>query len=415
MIPAKLNHDRPTSRLAARAILLSLVFSGCTTETIGRAGSSTDKRVDGRPANVAAGTSRSTLVRAAILPLSQSIPYDGVVLPLTSPDGNFIATQSGVPPTWDTLLANPGASPPAATAIQIFRVDLASRHVEAATMLTEPCVLGRSCDDRGFLVESPREDGSRWIGHASWTTGQIDWLVKDEHVNAFAAIGPRGELAWCRRGTDRLWFELAVRSGGTEWSVDADEGEWLMPSWSGDKLFVLRTVRGRMEAHMLFATGEAAMTQSIGHHSLQLAGSAATRYVAWQTVAGQPATLLRAQPRQNELIFFHPTHLGTAIWRPMSSRGRVPIFLERRSVAAVVDDSDYVVYLLGESLMRRRLGDEKDKAELLGGAFVPRHTNDAQWPFLLLLIDPESPQSLSVTAMALLGADETAQRDQPRG
>ena len=405
MTPTSPIHARPTSVLAAWAILFALTIAGCTTETLGPEDSSAQKRLDGRPANVPAGVSRTTLVRAAILPLAQAIPYDGVVLPLTSPNGNFIATQSGVPPTWDTLLANPGASPPAATAVQIFRVDHASRLVEPVAMLSEPCVLGRGCDDRGFLVESPRDDGSRWIGHASWSTGQIDWVVRDEHVNAFAAMGPRGEIAWCRRATDRMWFELAIRSGGDEWFVEAGEGEWLMPTWSGDKLFVLRLVKGRMEAIMLFSTGEAAMKQSIGHHQLALAGSGATRFVAWQAVTGQPATVLRAKPSAIEFVFFHPTHLGTAIWRPMSPRGRAPILLQRRSVSAVIDDADYAVYLLGENLMRRRLGDEKDKAELLSGAFVPRLTTDAEWPFLLFLVDLETPGSLGVTAMALLPAE----------
>jgi len=37
------------------------------------------------------------------------VEYDGLALPLISPDARFIATQVGPTPSWETVLAEPGA------------------------------------------------------------------------------------------------------------------------------------------------------------------------------------------------------------------------------------------------------------------------------------------------------------------
>src|SRR5690606_7506270 len=54
-------------------------------------------------------------------------------------------------------------------------------------------------NERGFLVESPRPDGSRWIGFADWKTGSLDWLIRDDQVNAHAVLAPNNALAFTRR------------------------------------------------------------------------------------------------------------------------------------------------------------------------------------------------------------------------
>ena len=65
-------------------------------------------------------------VRAEVLPMGV-VPYDNMTLPIVSPSGRFLATQSGVDPTWETILAEPGASVPQATVVEIYELVRGSR------------------------------------------------------------------------------------------------------------------------------------------------------------------------------------------------------------------------------------------------------------------------------------------------
>jgi hypothetical protein len=162
------------------------------------------------------------------------------LLPLISPDGRFVATQTGIAPTWPTIVAGPEAEVPSLTRIEVYQLDRRTSVSESQRnapvlmfSLAEPSLLGRSCDSEGFLIESPRENGSRWIGHVSWTTGDTLWLIDDDRVNAFATAGPDGRLAWSRRAVDEHHFELVVRLGDECGSNLRFGGDWLMPTWSG--------------------------------------------------------------------------------------------------------------------------------------------------------------------------------------
>ncbi len=157
-------------------------------------------------------------VRLAVLPLGQ-IEYDGQVLPLTSPDGAHIAAAIGAAPSWPALLGEPGASPPAGARIVIYDID-DTRLRRAHELPHAALMLGRSTNDRGFLVESPRPDGSRWIGFAHWDNASLDWLIRDEHVNAHAALAPNGTLAFTRRDDATSPAELVLL-----FSRDATERE----------------------------------------------------------------------------------------------------------------------------------------------------------------------------------------------
>ena len=184
-----------------------------------------------------------------------SVPYDDRTLPLVSPDGRYVATQVGGPPSWETLLAQPNAPGAAASSIEIYRCDA---HSEVAVLQarSEPgLLLGRAADETGLLVESPQEDGSRRIGRLDWVGGTVRWLVSDGQVNAFACLGPQARLAWSRRRTEAPNFDLVVRGGEDEWTLEAQGGDWLMPAWSEhpDGLFALRLTGGRLDAVFMSA------------------------------------------------------------------------------------------------------------------------------------------------------------------
>ncbi len=135
-------------------------------------------------------------VTFAVEPLGE-VPFDGMVLPLIAPDGRHMVVQQGRSPTWDAVLGEPDATPPMGTRLAIYEIlpaaaggrDKLRRLDDPSANLPAGLLLGRSADARGFLVECPRPDGSRWIGYAAFLTGEVTWLVQGEAVAAHAAFG----------------------------------------------------------------------------------------------------------------------------------------------------------------------------------------------------------------------------------
>ncbi len=164
-----------------------------------------------------------------------TVQTDGYTLPLLSPDGRVLAVQTGTVPDLATLLARPGQSVPQASRIAIYRVD--PRGLVRLGETAPGLVLGRAADARGFLVESPRPDGARWIGRIAWGSDEPEWLVQDGRVNAFATLGPGGELAYSsREKTDRT-FDLVIRREGRSARL-ASEGvrSHVFPCFTADGL-----------------------------------------------------------------------------------------------------------------------------------------------------------------------------------
>lgn len=188
------------------------------------------------PAN-APRTSARVLVQ--IDPLT-TVTYDGQVLPIVSPDGRFIAVEDGEPPTWPTILAQPGAHPPEGTHLAVYNVSAAppqerTEIMSYPTPLPRGLLLGRSCDNQGFLVEAPRSDGSRWIGKVMWITGQLQWLVQGDAVNAHAVYSPQGHLIYTSRGVNSEKSDLIMISAGGGESRRSGEVSYLFPVTTGEK------------------------------------------------------------------------------------------------------------------------------------------------------------------------------------
>ncbi|MCP3905961.1 MAG: hypothetical protein GY715_20240, partial [Planctomycetes bacterium] len=103
--------------------------SGCVTETtrvepVERlAGASDIVGPDGQTYAGNAGVHQSlkSHVVTQILPLG-NVPYDNMTLPLASPDARYVVTQTGIPPSWETVLALPGATVPHTTRLEIYDV-----------------------------------------------------------------------------------------------------------------------------------------------------------------------------------------------------------------------------------------------------------------------------------------------------
>ncbi len=363
-------------RLHCRPALAAIVLAGGCAATTTRPGP--------RPrfTTTPAGVSRTTHVQAAILALG-SVPYDNLSLPIVSPDGEFVATQTGVMPTWPTVLAEPGAAVPQATRIQIYSLDRQLGHAALHATIDEPLLLGRACDAGGFLVESIRPDGARWIGYASWSSGAIDWLIADDRVNAFACLGSDGRLAWSRRAGDADHFDLVVRRGDQEWTIGAQGGDWLCPVWSGkgDGLFALRLEQEMLRATHMIATDPTAIHQSLKHVTLAMQADV---HDAYQTLASSVFVADSAPPGREALVFFHPAQMGMAVWWPVSRGASVPVSLAPYSTAALAVEPGFALVATEEALIIQNLADLRDRRDLLAGTMVPRRVRTTQWPYILL-------------------------------
>ncbi len=253
-------------------------------------------------------------LRLDLRPLG-SIPTDGFTLPLLSPNGRFLAVQTGTPPDAATALARPGQRTPRASRIALYRID--ARGFARLGETDGGLVLGRSADDNGFLVESPRPDGSRWIGRIAWGTPtstqgyEPEWLVQEGGVNAFAALGPDGSLAWCRRDTRARDFDLLVRRGGSTIRLSGDGlRSYVFPSFNADgsRVFMLVLRDGIVELGSVDPTSEDAMRQSLVRAFVSDRADDAT---AAQMVTPQ-GTHDGVDGR--DLLFFHPTLGSIARW-----------------------------------------------------------------------------------------------------
>jgi hypothetical protein len=155
-----------------------------------------------------------------------TVETDGFTLPVISPNGRFLAVQTGDPPDMATALARPGQRAPRASRIALYRLD--ERGIVRLGETASGLVLGRAADDAGVLIESPRPDGARWIGRIRWGTPrgsegyEPEWLVQDGRVNAFATLGPSGALAYATRDVRERAFDVVVRTEGGTLRVGGD-------------------------------------------------------------------------------------------------------------------------------------------------------------------------------------------------
>ena len=170
-----------------------------------------------------------------------AIPTDGITLPVLSPNGRYMAVQTGAAPDLATALARPGQRPPLASRIALYRID--PRGLVRLGETDGGLVLGRNADDRGVLVEGPQTDGTRWIGRLDWNNLEPEWLVQDGNVNAFAALGPEGMLVYSTRPVTSTLFDLTVRKGDSVRRLDGDgTRSYLFPTLSADAATVFTLV-----------------------------------------------------------------------------------------------------------------------------------------------------------------------------
>ena len=244
-----------------------------------------------------------------------SVQTDGFFLPLASSDGMRLAWQQQSNFNWPLLLALPEASLAARGVVAVRALD----ELEPTHTWNGAFMLGRSCNSDGVLVESPQSDGTRWIGVLPWEGGDARWLVRDAKVNAFASVGPRGELAWSHREIGEAEFSLTVErpEGKFEWPRKDNES-WLLPIVATDGIFAAHLRDGVLElAYLPLRPGQSMTTiesrSAILRKSISIRGS---EKMAYQCIGSLPPD--RAVLADGSLLFFHPDLGRMAIWQPIN-------------------------------------------------------------------------------------------------
>lgn len=267
-MPERASNDQPhpLRSAGAGALLLAAIagaFAACTSTPTPKPPPPLPERTP------IAAPVRGSAVAVDLRPMG-FVPTDGVTLPLLSPSGRFMAAQTGVAPDLATALARRGQRPPLASRIAIYRID--PRGLVRLGETDGGLILGRAADDRGFLVESVRPDGARWIGRVDWGTRETEWLVQDAKVNAFATLGPGGLLAYSARAIADRNFDLVVRGGEGEPRTLAGEGvrSFILPCFSedGSRLLCMALRDGILELAAADPASSESLSQSLSRFFL---------------------------------------------------------------------------------------------------------------------------------------------------
>lgn len=257
------------------------------------------------------------------------IEYDGFTLPImhSTPDTCRIAVQDGARPSWSALLAESvaGAS---ASSVSIHELDQDS-NPRLVVKHEGPLILGRTSNARGVLVERPNRDGSRWIGLAPWDGTDIQWLVSDNQVNAFAWITEDDTLAFARRTVGGERFKLVVKAAdGTSWTLpESLPYSWILPTIDveGEGLFAIRHGDGYADMTWGRIQDAAFFRQTLNTRRMS---DRVDMQRAWQMLSGSTG---RAGMGPGKILWFS-FELGRLVgWDP--SEGRT-FLMPENSVAA---------------------------------------------------------------------------------
>lgn len=368
----------------------------------------------GRPA-VPVGTSVSHVV-VSVVPLG-SVPYDGQVLPISSPDGRYLAVEEGEAPDWSALMAAPDAKPVPGSRIAIYDVSSApAKRVEHSAQASG-VMLGRGSDGAGVLVESPREDGSRWIGKLNWTTGEVSWLVQGGWVNAHATFTPVGDLVYTRRQVGSDHGELVLRRrDGAESVRRTPDGSYEVPLACADSSVVFALVRtaAGVDIEAIRIGGATRETRALGatlaRRQVVRADDPAMAYQVAGAAAGSAVRSREADSVSSgeaTVAIYHP-----AMRRMASFDARSATFLPlaQDSVAAVRLDGigprgwfcttpKDLVFL--PDVDADPGAAKRGTTRILASSLVPRATNDPKRPLIVVGPVRSDPMRLEITAVGL--------------
>lgn len=403
--------------LACVGVTLCALVAGCVTERpnqnrgvpVPAARADMPNSPVAKPATNASSLTARTQV--ALKPMGV-VQYDGQRLPLASPDARFIAVQVGESPTWPAVLAEPGAEPPVC-AIKVYDLTGAAvRLIDAEASLPTGCLLGRSADGTGFLVERLKPDGSRAIGKVEWLTGQVRWLADDASINAHGVLLPGGGFVFSRRGRESDAWQLVLRTAAGESIATPESGVYVMPMTAAtdDVAYAIQLdpksltlVTLRIEKRSAGPTLGSVIARRVLSNQSSLLGAfqlaqlarPARAFSAHDGADGATA-LLMMDPRANAMSVFDP------------SSGIATVLAPRSMAAAAGPDVAQPGYFCTtpQSLTfvpAKARGSTAQGAPVLDEPFVPIASMAGQSPELLI-VGPvrNQPDRLSIVRLMLL-------------
>lgn len=356
-----------------------------------------------------------------------TIEYDGLSVPIVSPDGTFVATQDTPAPPRAQRLAIESAAPDRSrlgtVSISPLRPGVGGLRTSIELFdLDSPILLGRDASTEGVLVESPRPDGSRWIGVARWseTESGIRWLVRDGSVSAHAVFAGGGAILFSRRSVGESRFSLALleRDGqGRELSLpDADLVFPLLAPDERHATCLAVDDDGAIDLLLIDLTAglEGDLGRVVRRWRLAASGGivGASQIVAasQSAVSGVSTTdaMREVAPSPTEAslgpIVFHPAMDRCAA---VDASRRSLVALAPESVAAVDAGDGRAICSTPDGLVLWTPGPEAGRGtatRVLSEDYLPRRTADAKRPFVLFAPMRRSATGLMVFGMAPGGA-----------
>lgn len=369
-----------------------------------------------RSAVAAVVNSRVVLATRAI----GTIPFDGQVLPLISPSGRYLATQTGEAPDWPSLLGARGQSVSMRTSVEAY--DLASsppRRISWAQDLPPGCLLGRSADEAGFLIERILPDATRRIGKVSWASGGVTWLTAEGDMAAAGTLLPPGSAASSiitMREPGEEQRRLMIRSrGGVD--IRAEPGvSYHMPTATSIPSIVLAVAQTTSGSDLIAIRMEGSdqtppRSTVLARHPISSNNDPMIAYQAMSPLQSPPPLPADADGAQPPgLLFFHPSAGRMAVFDYGS--GGVTM-LEGRSIAGAwhlrrtsTGEPVWSIFLTTpdglkhQTLLRNgRALEASPAAEVSEEVWVPRATNDPVRPYILIGPSERDPRGLRLVEM----------------
>lgn len=377
-----------------------------------------------RPVLGGTSVSRVTVSVDAFGPVN----YDGLSVPIVSPDGRFIAAQDAPAPPREQRLAidvprptRPGSYATVSISPLTSGIGGVRTSVEVFD-LDAPILLGRDASAEGVLIESPRPDGSRWIGVATWSqeAAQIRWLVRNEAVCAHAVFADAGAILYSKRAGPGSRFALVHRQrDGKERALSLPDADLVFPLVAPDRRHATCLAVGDDGAITLLlidlttgGTGTPGNELGAIVRRFDLASSGGVEGAAQIVAASQSAVSGLSQrdalaggatpPTESALgpILFHP---GMDRCAAIDASRRSLVALAPKSVAAVDAGDGRALCSTPEGLVLWTPGPQAGRGtatRVLSEDYLPRRTASGERPFVLLAPTRRSATSLMAFGMA---------------
>ena len=417
------------------AVLLSLpvLVAGCVVDE-GRTRDLRDRRASEPPGlpedpvarPVLGGTSVSRVTVS--VDAFGSVAYDGLSVPLVSPDGQFIAAQDAPAPPREQRLAIDVPRPSRTGSYATVSISPLTSGIGGVQSRVEvfdldaPVLLGRDTSPEGVLVESPRPDGSRWIGIAQWSEERaaIRWLVRGKTVAAHAVFADAGAILYSQRSGRGSRFTLVHRGrDGQERALALPDADLVFPLVAPDQRHATCLAVGDDGAITLLLIdlttgGGTAPGNELGAivRRFDLASSGGIDGAAQIVAASQSAVHglsgsdalsgTSATPTESALgpIFFHP---GMDRCAAIDASRRTLVALAPKSVAAVNAGDGRALCSTPDGLVLWTPGPQAGRGtetRVLSEDYLPRRTASVERPFVLLAPTRRSATSLMAFGMA---------------